>query len=435
MISTAVDNLWSIHEPFLRKILRAELYPERLASALRLEIPDSRADSIVRVVDDVAILTIDGPMTKRESIFQILFGGASYFSIEAALDAARENDAISSAVLWADSPGGEVDGIQTAADAIDRFAAAKPIVTHVEGMAASAMYYLAARTNKIFTEKTLTLVGSIGTRMMLTDLSEAFKQAGLKAIPIDTGFMKSAGADGTEITDKQKAEFQRIVDRFFDEFVAAVADGRGMSLAAVRALADGRVFFAEDGLKNGLVDGVQSLATTVAFVKGQTMAKDTKPAGATAVPTTPEATPERVPVAAAIAATIPELKQAFPESDAAFREKCIEAGSTITQATTAWCAHLTAENETLKTAAAKTPPPEKKPTGLPPVGSPTESTTEAADGESFIELRDRYTKTLGSRMKAVAKIVRDHPEVHGAYVIDHNAEHKRDASAFRPVPA
>lgn len=433
MISSVFENLWSIHEPFLRKMLRTEATPGRLDSALRLEIPSSRAESIVEVIeDDVALITIDGPLTKRESVWQILFGGASYFSIEAALDAARENAAIGSAVVWMDSPGGEVDGIQTAADAIDRFAAEKPIATHVEGMAASAAYYLAARTGAVFAEKSLTMIGSIGTRMMLYDLSKAFEDAGYKAIPIDTGFMKSAGAEGTVITDEQKKEFQRIIDRFFDEFVAAVADGRGMSSAAVRTLADGRVFFAEDGLKNGLVDGVQSLAATVAYVKGQTMEPKTKPA------TTPAAKPATTPDAATPQpATLRELKASFPNSTAEFREACIEDGSTITEASTKWIAKVDAENAELRKAATEREAEAKAPaTGVEPIGTGAESKTAASDAEPiWDELVAKYEKQLGSRQRAVARAVRDHPEAHYAFVTAYNEKNKRDASAFRPVPA
>ena len=83
-------------------------------------------------------------------------------------------------------------------------------------------------------------------------------------VPIDTGFFKSAGATGTQITEEQRAEFQKIVDLYFDDFVASVVRGRGMTKAQVKAVADGRLFNAPEAKALGLIDKIQPLAVTLA---------------------------------------------------------------------------------------------------------------------------------------------------------------------------
>jgi protease-4 len=91
---------------------------------------------------------------------------------------------------------------------------------------------------------------------------------GIEVIPIDTGEFKSAGAIGTKITDRQKADFQRIVDQFFADFVSAVARGRGMPEQSVRELADGRMFIAStEAINNGLVDAIQTFDETFAELR------------------------------------------------------------------------------------------------------------------------------------------------------------------------
>ena len=127
-------------------------------------------------------------------------------------------------------------------------------------MLASAGYYIAAGATNIYANR-MDLIGSIGTRIMLYDYSEYFNELGIKAIPIDTGEHKSAGAEGTEITEAQQAEFQRIVDGYFDDFISVI--NRGRTIPDLDSLADGRVFFAADAVKNGLIDGIKSLDETL----------------------------------------------------------------------------------------------------------------------------------------------------------------------------
>lgn len=107
------------------------------------------------------------------------------------------------------------------------------------------------------------MVGSIGTRIMLYDFSAMFEKQGIKAIPVDTGKFKSAGAMGTEITDEQKADFQRIVDAFQSDFRQVVSNGRQMNTAQLDAVADGRVWQVSEGIDLGLVDGVSTLSETI----------------------------------------------------------------------------------------------------------------------------------------------------------------------------
>jgi protease-4 len=100
------------------------------------------------------------------------------------------------------------------------------------------------------------LIGSIGTRLTVYDYSEAFANAGIKPVVIDTGEYKSMGEPGTEITDAHKAEFQRLVDGYFADFRQVVQRGRGLSDQSFEAIGDGRLFFAEESTRNGLIDGI-----------------------------------------------------------------------------------------------------------------------------------------------------------------------------------
>ena len=209
---------------------------------------------------NVAVVSLEGPMVKNAGFLRF-FGFAGSKETQRAIEAAASDDDIETILLNIDSPGGSVDGLAELTDATAAAAREKTVIAQVSGMAASAAFMVASQASKIFAGR-MDLIGSIGTRMLLFDLSKMFEEAGIKAIPVDTGKFKSAGALGTEITDEQIADFQRIVDAFFDDFVAAVANGRSMSEKKVREVGDGRIFLAREAIEIGLIDGIQSFDET-----------------------------------------------------------------------------------------------------------------------------------------------------------------------------
>ena len=112
------------------------------------------------------------------------------------------------------------------------------------------------------------MVGSIGVRALLMDFTKMFENEGVKAIPVDTGEFKSLGVAGLPITEKQIAHVQLLVDQNFKQFIDAVVRGRPtMNEEQVRAVADGRMFMANDALKAGMIDGIQTLGDTLASLQ------------------------------------------------------------------------------------------------------------------------------------------------------------------------
>ena len=217
----------------------------------------------MQIKGSVAVIRIEGVITKNPSIFSVLFGGTSSVlvrrSIEQAAAAAPE---VKTAVLIIDSPGGSVDGLAEAADAIWAARGSIQIIAQVSGMAASAAYLLASQAHRILAGR-MDMVGSIGTVAVLYDFSVLFEKEGIRAVPVTTGVFKAAGAMGTEITEEQEADFQRIVDQYFADFKAMVMRGRRMSDKRVSEVADGRMFLSNEAKPLGLIDGISDADTTL----------------------------------------------------------------------------------------------------------------------------------------------------------------------------
>ena len=222
---------------------------------------DAERDGLpVHVDGGIAVIDIAGVMIRSAGFLASLFGFTGTNQIRLALESALVDPDVDGILLRIDSPGGSVAGLDRLIDAFED--PSKPIVAQVDGMAASAAYFVASRADSIMAGRT-DLVGSIGTRMVMFDFSKAFENEGIETVVIDTGEFKSAGTIGTEITEAQRADFQRIVDFYFDDFVMAVADGREMSTDAVREVADGRVFTPPEAISNGLIDGVATFEATL----------------------------------------------------------------------------------------------------------------------------------------------------------------------------
>lgn len=222
----------------------------------------------VQVRDRVAVIQIQGLMTKNSDWLTEWFGGTATSSVRLAVQAAAADESVTAILLLVDSPGGTVDGLAELADAIFQARQAKPVIAQVCGLCASAAYYAASQATSIHAHR-MDMVGSIGTRYLLYDWSEAFAEAGIEAVAIDTGKYKSAGAMGTAITEDHRAEFQRIVDEYFADFVAAIVRGRGLDEKVVRESADGRVWIGADAVRRKLIDGIQTLDQTLAELTGQ----------------------------------------------------------------------------------------------------------------------------------------------------------------------
>jgi len=75
--------------------------------------------------------------------------------------AAMSNSEVGAIMLLMDTPGGQVSGINSVADAVAAGAKIKPTIAHVAGSAASAGYWIASSAGEVTMERTA-VVGSIG---------------------------------------------------------------------------------------------------------------------------------------------------------------------------------------------------------------------------------------------------------------------------------
>lgn len=218
---------------------------------------------------DTRIIEARGVLTKYQSPLQSLFGGASALELQNSIQAALSDPSVSSIVLVIDSPGGQVAGIPALADTIfNARASGKPIVVQIDGLCASAALWAASGASKIFASHATDRVGSIGAMQVINDSSRQAAAQGVDVFVATTGSLKPIGVPGVALTDDMKAYLQAQVQQTQTEFVNALVRGRGMKRDRVTFLADGSVFSASDAKVFGLIDGIQSLETTLSQLSG-----------------------------------------------------------------------------------------------------------------------------------------------------------------------
>ncbi len=237
--------------------------PPRMPDTFAGPVVDAeRAGLPVTVRDNVAVISLKGIMLK--SFPWLSSYVCSSLHTRLAVRSARLDSSIDHILIMSDTPGGDVRGMHELGDEIAAAAQEKNVVVQVEGILASAGYHVAAKANAIYASHKMHSIGSIGVRTAVWDSQKMYEEAGIKVIKIDTGEHKSTGMSGVEVTEAQVAEIKRVVDQLYEEFLDVIKAGRGMDDKALKPLADGRVWFASAALDHGLIDGIQSLETTMA---------------------------------------------------------------------------------------------------------------------------------------------------------------------------
>ena len=171
------------------------------------------------------------------------------------IDAAARDDSVKGMILAIDSPGGSVAGGESLHDAIARFAAKKPVVVTMGGVAASAGYMIAVPAARIFASNA-TLTGSIGVILQSPDLSGLLGKLGVGVDELVSGPLKGQPSVVKPLSPEGRDMLQGVVADLFGQFVDIVAAGRHMDPARVRALADGRPYTGHQAVGLGLIDQI-----------------------------------------------------------------------------------------------------------------------------------------------------------------------------------
>lgn len=186
-----------------------------------------------------------------------------------AIDAMMNDEENKGMILHVNTPGGSVFASDELYFAIREYqeTTGRPVYSAMQAQATSGGYYISAPCDKILANRNC-WTGSIGVTMgSLMDISQLLENLGIRVETVTSGDNKAMGSGMEPMTDEQRAIFQSLVDEAYDQFVELVADGRDMSVAEVKKIADGRIYTAKQALENGLIDGIATYEEAIEIMK------------------------------------------------------------------------------------------------------------------------------------------------------------------------
>jgi signal peptide peptidase SppA len=322
--------------------------PQKSALELRAIVgnrPDmAQGEDYVVTPGGVALITVSGVlMPKTTGMANMCSPGAASSAavLRAHIQRAEQDPKVRSALLYIDSPGGNILGVSEAAAALQALSAAKPTVSYTDGLMCSALYWIGSAAPKVYVSGPMVQVGSIGVRMDTADTSGADAKAGVARKTYTFGKYKARGGTGAGgDASSYDAHMQDQVDYLGSLFADTVSAQRGIELERVLAeLATGQVFIGQQAIDAGLADGVMSLESLIA-------ALETNPASVTRVPgarnngksspstRTPTTTQQQPPQQqkGKTAMTPDEIKAQFPDAFNAIHTEGHQAGAAAERA-------------------------------------------------------------------------------------------------------
>src|SRR6476620_4532788 len=175
-----------------------------------------------------------------------------------------DDDSVKAIILHVNSPGGGVAASEEIYREVKRIRDEKKkrIVAAIESVGASGAYYVSSATNKIYADEG-SIVGSIGVISEWVNYGDLLRWAKLKPEVLTVGEYKSTGDPTRDMTPKERAYLQALIDNMYGQFVKAVADGRHAKVEDIKAVADGRVWTGEQALSMHMIDQVADFEAAV----------------------------------------------------------------------------------------------------------------------------------------------------------------------------
>lgn len=210
----------------------------------------------VSIRGKTAILRIEGVLIRRADFFSEVSGATSVERLAQDFTMALNNEAVDNIVLYIDSPGGELNGINEFAGMIYDARAKKKVTAYSGGTLASAAYWLASAAESITVNDTA-VVGSIGVLCCYLDAKVAYGMAGFKEIEFISSQSPRKNLDPDSKEGREAIE--ATVDALAEIFVGSVAKYRGVTTKKVlENFGKGGVLVGQAAVTAGLVDKLGS---------------------------------------------------------------------------------------------------------------------------------------------------------------------------------
>jgi protease-4 len=202
----------------------------------------------------IALVIAEGMIvtgTGEQSLLETRLIGSDTFT--RVLEKLREDKSIKAVILRIDSGGGDALATEKMTRAVQRCVENKPVIVSMGRAAGSGGYHIACPADVIYGDK-CTITGSIGVFHVNLVTAGLYEKLGITWDYVKKGTHSDALWGLRHMTDDELEREHREVMWWYDRFVTTVAQHRGMSVAAVDSLGQGRIYSGARAHELGLID-------------------------------------------------------------------------------------------------------------------------------------------------------------------------------------
>lgn len=264
LVSAGLVDSLGYREDALRVLGRLARLGAKPRTANLARLPLARREWTRR--SPVAVVYASGSIETGRSGGSLLSG--PYMGSETVvgqLERAFKAPGVRAVVLRVESPGGSAIASNLIDHAVTRLKreTGKPCIVSMGSVAASGGYYISAHGDRIFADRH-TRTGSIGVLFVKPSFEGFYARHGIRQDDFERGAFMAGGSPARDWTPAFQASADSAIRRHYDNFVARVADGRGLLPADVYPVAQGRVWLGDDAREHRLVDEIGGFEAALA---------------------------------------------------------------------------------------------------------------------------------------------------------------------------
>lgn len=219
----------------------------------------------------VALINVSGTMTTGNSAkppidLPIPFIGgerAGDITVVQQVRQVMQDKQAAAVILYVNSGGGAVIAGEAMRSALAELAQDRPLITYMDGVAASGGYYIATPSQWIIAQPG-TITGSIGVLSAKVVTAGLFEKLRTHRLEVTRGANASMYSDHAPFTGEQRLRMRQSIEHIYKHFVGLVSTSRHLSYEAVDGIAAGRVWTGVQAKANGLVDELGDIYTALA---------------------------------------------------------------------------------------------------------------------------------------------------------------------------
>jgi protease-4 len=260
--------------PVLRKRLQGDS-EEFESITSRSYVSTKRMIDVPETQDEVAVLFAQGEISFGDDGGGFGESGITAEKLSKQLDDLAEDDDVKAVVLRVNSPGGSALASKQILTAAQRLNDKKPLVVSMSRVAASGGYYISLAADKIVAQPT-TITGSIGVVSAIPTGEELFKKIGAREETVSIGRWANFFRFDQDLGTEQYAVLNSLMDSVYLEFKEDVIAGRGMSMAQLDTIAEGRVWTGTQAISRGLVDTLGGIDLAIRLAVDEAKLEDGK---------------------------------------------------------------------------------------------------------------------------------------------------------------